>query len=59
MVSRSLDFAFADVAVANAADLLSKQATTPTAAQRFEADATKLKNRGLQVCVCRYVFVGR
>ena len=39
MVSRSLDFAFADVAVANAADLLSKQATTPTAAQRFEADA--------------------
>jgi predicted alpha-1,2-mannosidase len=49
MVSRSLDFAFADVAVANAATLLAKQALTPAAKQRFEADASKLRGRGMAV----------
>ena len=49
MVSRSLDFAFADVAVANAGSLLAKQALTPVAQARFDGDARKLRERGLQV----------
>lgn len=45
-VSRSLDFAFADVAVANAASHLAKVATTSQSRQQLEQDATHLAARG-------------
>jgi len=48
-VSRSLDFAFADVAVAHAAEHLAKVATTEQAKQQLTSDARHLKQRGLSV----------